>query len=713
MTAGVETASAQGERFLAAQAATETWEVQPDTQERVLAAELVEAPGSPWLRVQFGRVQLPTSDGVQAYLRMTSLLDGGEQRLTAAQLEEWTHLSAYFNGPEVLVELVVPAGAEGKAQLTIDGAVTQSPAGPDKSICGDIDDRSVLEHPAIARVMPIKCTAWLIDTCNKCLVTAGHCTNGSAGVVQFNVPPSLADGTPVFPPPEHQYAVDGDETLSTGLGDPGTEFGLMQVYANPNTGLMPYDVQNSAFALSDQLPQSGTSVAVAGYGTDETLQIDPGVNNFVLRTHSGEIVRADEQLIEYRTDTTGGNSGSPVIDDATGKVVAIHTHGGCSLTEGNRGTSTNRLSFRDAIGDLTGPCVCPGLAINPISQPGDVLLPRHPGVVAIEVVNPGSGQVEVDAQNVALHWSVDSGSTGTVYMDDLGGGAWVGKLPPIECGEVIRYWVTAEADGASVRWPRDEQSQLWAVAGWRVFEFASFDFEQDPAWTVTAPSSAKGEWGIGVPSNEPQWLTPPADADGSGNCWLTGVGTGNNDVDGGPVRLITRWFAPAEGEAIVLSYARYFANDDRDDVLEIEVQESLSPWQMIESVSTDPLWRTVRAPVRSSRGKQHPFRVRFSVADDPNNSITEAAIDAFVIQSVSCDVACAADINGDGVVDFDDFLEWLNLVGTPFSRGDLNGDGVTDFLDFQIMLAQYLRECRISGIDRSAVTSQGGSVGGS
>ncbi len=698
-------AAAQGETFVRAESASELADVQPANHDRIVAAELVEAAGSPWLRVRFGSVQLPANGSEEAYLRLTSLADGAEQRLTAEQLEQWSHHSAYFNGSEVLVELVVPAGVEGKVQLTIEGAVTQSGDGPNKSICGDTDDRVRLEHPAIARVMPVKCTAWLIDTCNKCLVTAGHCTNGSAAVVQFNVPPSLADGTPVFPSPDHQYAVDGDETISTGVGDPGTEFGLMQVYSNPNTGLMPFEAQSSAFALSDKIPLTGVSVAVAGYGTDETLQTDPGVNNFVLRTHTGEIVTASAERVEYRSDSTGGNSGSPVINEATGKVVAIHTHAGCTLTDGNQGTSTNQLSFREAIADLNGPCVCPGLAINPISQPADVLLPRHPGVVTVEIVNPGSGQVEVDAHNVTLHWSIDAGPQGSILMDDLGGGAWIGQLPPIACGEVVRYWVTASAQHYNVRWPVDEQAQHWAVAGWRTFEFAAFDFEQDPQWQVTTPAGTKGSWAIGVPSNEPQWLTPPADADGSGQCWLTGLGTGNNDVDGGPTRLTTRWFAPPGGEAVVLEYARYFANDDRDDLLEIELQAMLGSWQSLESVTSDPLWRRVVAPVRSSRGNQVPFRIRFSVADDPNNSITEAAIDAVFVRTVSCEAVCAADINGDGVVDFDDFLEWLGLIGAPFSRGDLNGDGMTDFLDLQIMLDQLYRECRISAF-RSETTGQ-------
>jgi len=401
-------ALAQPERFIAAPDSSGVLAVEAQPFEQVAAAMLIDEPDADWLRVKFADVQLPANANGQSYLRITSLLDGAEQRLNAEQLEQWNHLSAYFNGSQLLIELVIPAGVDGKAQLNIEGTVSQNPEGSTKSICNGSDDRTQLDHPAIARVMPIKCTAWLIDTCNKCLVTAGHCTNGSAGVVQFNVPPSLPDGTLVFPGPEHQYAVDGDATLSTGLANAGTEYGLMQVFPNPNTDLMPFEVQNSAFALSDQIPLPGDVVSVAGFGTDDTLGANPGINNFVLRTHSGDIVSASTDLIEYQADSTGGNSGSPVIDEATGKVVAIHTHGGCTTFNGNKGTSTSRTSFLDAVADLDGPCVCPGLVIRPVTRPADVMLPRHPGVLVVEVLNPGNAQQAIEPDWVKLSWAIEA-----------------------------------------------------------------------------------------------------------------------------------------------------------------------------------------------------------------------------------------------------------------------------------------------------------------
>jgi hypothetical protein len=47
---------------------------------------------------------------------------------------------------------------------------------------------------------------------------------------------------------------------------------------------------------------------------------------------------------------------------------------------------------------------------------------------------------------------------------------------------------------------------------------------------------------------------------------------------------------------------------------------------------------------------------------------------------------CVPDLNGDGVVDFNDFLEFLNLYNAGDPRVDFNGDGTIDFND----LLEYL-----------------------
>lgn len=55
--------------------------------------------------------------------------------------------------------------------------------------------------------------------------------------------------------------------------------------------------------------------------------------------------------------------------------------------------------------------------------------------------------------------------------------------------------------------------------------------------------------------------------------------------------------------------------------------------------------------------------------------------------------ACAADLNGDGVVDFADYLEFLNLYDALDPRVDFNQDGVVDFADYLEFLNLYDAGC--------------------
>jgi hypothetical protein len=57
-----------------------------------------------------------------------------------------------------------------------------------------------------------------------------------------------------------------------------------------------------------------------------------------------------------------------------------------------------------------------------------------------------------------------------------------------------------------------------------------------------------------------------------------------------------------------------------------------------------------------------------------------------------CD-SCEQDVNGDGVVDFNDLLEYLNLYNASNPRADINLDGVIDFNDLLDFLNLYNTPC--------------------
>lgn len=697
-------ARAAEEVFLQQVVVTPTVHVKPTGSEQVVLHEVITVPGSPWMRIRFGSVDLPSSIHGDAFVRLTSLHDGAEQRLSAQHLREWEDHSAYFNGSDVLIEIVVPAQVEGSARLSIQGVVVPlDDPGSTQAICGDEDQRVPTIHPAIARIMPITCTAWLLDSCGRCLATAGHCTNLNAMVVQFNVPLSDPNGSAIHPHPNYQFAVDMSRTSSTGPGMPGTEYGLLQVFPNPNTGLTPYESQKETLSLASVAPLPGEFVRVTGFGNLSPLSNQPPELNQTMRTHAGPVVTSTAGLISYQADTTGGNSGSPVIHDQSGLVVGLHTHGGCSTTAGNRGTSAQRQAWRDAIADPNGPCGCPLPRLSVISHPEQIVHPLQKNQIVARLEDPQSGMPLIRVQSLVVRWQLDAQPEITQHML-RSGSTWVAQLPAIPCGSVLRYRVEATTDqGQSVAWPTYPHDTAWTAAGWRVFSYRSFDFESNPGWEVSSAPNSTGHWGIAIPTDEPERYVPASDYDGSGRCWLTGVEKGV-DVSGGPVRFTTQWFQPRDAAAVLFGYARYMASNFRDDFLTIEVQRSVNgPWTLLERVGNDPLWHLIRTPIRSGSDQESMFRVRFSVSDSPNNSITEAAIDAVRVETVDCSPSCAADLDENGVVDMHDLVLILEYIGRADSRGDINSDYSTDFFDY--LLAEELLATRC-GLMRRAITTE-------
>jgi hypothetical protein len=81
-------------------------------------------------------------------------------------------------------------------------------------------------------------------------------------------------------------------------------------------------------------------------------------------------------------------------------------------------------------------------------------------------------------------------------------------------------------------------------------------------------------------------------------------------------------------------------------------------------------------------------RIRFIASDLLNNSVTEAAIDDFVVRFGSCvENNCPADLDGDGTVGSPDLAALLSAWGS--GKIDLDGDGVAGSSDLAAMLSAW------------------------
>lgn len=315
----------------------------------VVFSQTLTVPQATWLQVLFGEnCHLPGG----SYIRMTSLDDGGVQRHRADTLVEWASVSALFNGDEVLLELVAGPFTR-KNQIEIEalqfGFVEASP----ESICGNTDDRIRSFDDRQGRMF-IGCTGWLIGLnatgTQDLMITAGHCVDSSATrIIEFNVPLSTSGGSVVRSNPDDQYPFVRGEFLNQTIG---ADWGVNTVGRNSNTGLLPTEANGGQYYNLGPVPSSpsGQTIRITGYGS--VSLISPTLN-LVQKTHTGGMQNgANPTALRYGTDTTGGNSGSPVIHENSGNVIGVHTHAGCSSSGGgNQGTRIDRSDFESAIAD--------------------------------------------------------------------------------------------------------------------------------------------------------------------------------------------------------------------------------------------------------------------------------------------------------------------------------------------------------------------------
>lgn len=316
----------------------------------IIFSTRVSAPGSAWVRVKFGETALAGDAGASgATIRITSEEDGAVQFLTAEALKRWNYTSAYFNGGTVTVDLIGFPG-NGHSRVRIEGAEAGG-SPPAQSLCGVSDDRLPSSDPAVARVLPMGCTAFLINDANRMLLSAGHCGIGAGSVVQFNIPEPGPDGSLRHPSPQDQYPVDGGSVQASN-GGPGDDWAYFGVFPNANTGLTPVQVQGAFHTLAERVRGPAGEVRVTGFGAAATPS-----QNLAQRTHSGGYTGLTGAVLSYDTDTTPGTDGAPVMDAGPGLVLGVHTATPCEgASSASQGTSLDSPGLRHALANPRGVC---------------------------------------------------------------------------------------------------------------------------------------------------------------------------------------------------------------------------------------------------------------------------------------------------------------------------------------------------------------------
>jgi hypothetical protein len=211
---------------------------------------------------------------------------------------------------------------------------------------------------------------------------------------------------------------------------------------------------------------------------------------------------------------------------------------------------------------------------------------------------------------------------------------------------------------------------------------------------TNAASLTRGGWERAIPGNFGRY-DPAKDFDKSGFCYVT-ENAFAEDLDGGPTVLQSPTINLSAAQNPVLSYARWFFCNDGGNSLEEDfftVSGSVdngATWSTLETASTAEGWRLVSLPVASSG----TYRVKFTVKDTPNNSLTEAAVDAVAFTSTACSYSCMGDVDRSGEVDFLDYLFFLNAFEGNASAADVDQSGSVDFADFLGFFSSFDAGCR-------------------
>ncbi|MGE0479232.1 MAG: M14 family zinc carboxypeptidase [Phycisphaerae bacterium] len=342
-----------------------------------------------------------------------------------------------------------------------------------------------------------------------------------------------------------------------------------------------------------------------------------------------------------------------------------------------------------------------------IDLPNGVPTSVLPGAAwTLHVRVTSAGRDPVDPASVIVHSrTAANGPFTETVATPLGNDLYEVMLPPRGCGTPTQIYISAAAVGGGTTFlnPPQAPAAVYTVPIGVLSVAFDDNFETDQGWTVQNTAVTAGAWVRVDPNGTTQGGGPaqPEDdnPDGTGTfCYVTGQGTpggavGAADLDGGPTRLLSPRLALG-GQYPTVSYYRWFYNDDGDDSLIVEASDDDgASWTLVHTIDTSGrVWSRGSFELINYVEPTDNVRLRFSVSDNPNNSVTEAAVDDVQITVFACGGLLLGDLNCDNVVNNFDIDAFVLALVSPAAyavqypacdilAGDVNEDGVLDNFD--------------------------------
>jgi len=396
------------------------------------------------------------------------------------------------------------------------------------------------------------------------------------------------------------------------------------------------------------------------------------------RTGSG----TDDLVVTY-DDSGTPPDGPGALADFNGKIAT--------------GTWTLRVADR-ASGD-SGTLNGWGLKILPSSTP----CPPVAHDVAVEVAPTLTTAIQMDGDSVtggSLDYIITSlpdhgiliapelGTLGSTPVTIGAGGDTIWYRPdPLYVGpDSFTYRVNDGVDSG--------EATVSVLVGQEIIAY-EFNLDTNPGWSM------QGQWAWGPPTGGgSHGLDPTAGYTGSNVLGYNLAGDYPDSLS--PTQYLTSGALDLTGYVNTrLEFRRWLGVESATyDHANIQVTPNGSTWTTVwdhteTTAISETSWSLQSYSIAATADNQPAVRLRWGMGTT-DGSVTYPGwnLDDIRIYGVSAPAtACPADLNSDGLVDFSDYLDFLNLYDAGDLAVDFNADGLVDFADYLEFLNLYDAGC--------------------